>query len=268
MTLPLAKLDLLLGYALAFALVAVVQATVVSLLAFGLLDLHVQGSHGAVVALAVGNAVLGMALGLFASAFARTEFQAVQFMPAFVFPQILLCGPLRRARADGRLAARDLGCVAADIRLRRALARDRGARPRRVVRVRPRGDDRAPRCSRSRSAPPPCAGAPPRLGTWRSRRRSGSRCSRRRTRADVGDGIAQVLAFLGVPDLISFAGGFPDPLTFPRERAASLLAEFAAAGEASPFQYAPTRGLAGTARRARRRASSRCRAAGRTTTSC
>ena len=67
-----------------------------------------------------------------------------------------------------------------------------------------------------------------------------------RTRGDVGDGIAAVLAFLGVPDLISFAGGFPDPRTFPRERAAALLAEFAAAGEATAFQYAPTRGLAGT----------------------
>ena len=89
MTLPLAKLDLLLGYGIAFALVAVIQATVVSLLAFGLLDLQVQGSHAAVIALAVGNA---MALGLFASAFARTEFQAVQFMPAIVFPQILLSG--------------------------------------------------------------------------------------------------------------------------------------------------------------------------------
>jgi 2-aminoadipate transaminase len=66
-----------------------------------------------------------------------------------------------------------------------------------------------------------------------------------RTRGDVGEGIASVLAFLGVPDLISFAGGFPDPLTFPRERAAALLQEFAAAGEASAFQYAPTRGLAG-----------------------
>jgi ABC-2 type transport system permease protein len=99
MTLPLAKLDLLLGYGIAFALVAVIQATVVSLLAFGLLDLDVRGSHVAVVALAVGNAVLGMALGLFASAFARTEFQAVQFMPAIVFPQILLSG-LFVARAE------------------------------------------------------------------------------------------------------------------------------------------------------------------------
>jgi 2-aminoadipate transaminase len=66
-----------------------------------------------------------------------------------------------------------------------------------------------------------------------------------RTRAEVGDGIAEILALLSVPDLISFAGGFPDPRTFPRERAASLLREFADAGEASAFQYAPTRGLPG-----------------------
>jgi ABC-2 type transport system permease protein len=92
MTMPLAKGDLLLGYAVAFALLAAAQATVVSLLAFGLLGLDVEGSRVAVVVLAVGNATLGMALGLFASAFARTEFQAVQFMPAIVFPQVLLCG--------------------------------------------------------------------------------------------------------------------------------------------------------------------------------
>src|SRR3954464_7996289 len=67
-----------------------------------------------------------------------------------------------------------------------------------------------------------------------------------RTRSEAGGGIAAVLAFLGLPDVISFAGGFPDPRTFPRERAATLLAEFAPAGEASGFQYAPTRGLAGT----------------------
>ncbi|HEX4930143.1 MAG TPA: aminotransferase class I/II-fold pyridoxal phosphate-dependent enzyme, partial [Gaiellaceae bacterium] len=66
-----------------------------------------------------------------------------------------------------------------------------------------------------------------------------------RTRGDVGEGIASVLALLGIPDLISFAGGFPDPATFPRERVATLLQEFAAAGEVSAFQYAPTRGLAG-----------------------
>jgi ABC-2 type transport system permease protein len=92
LTLPLAKLDLLLGYALAFGALATVQATLVSFVGFGLLDLEVVNSDALVVALAVANAILGMALGLFLSAFARTEFQAVQFMPAFVLPQILLCG--------------------------------------------------------------------------------------------------------------------------------------------------------------------------------
>jgi ABC-2 type transport system permease protein len=92
MTMPLGKLDLLAGYGIAFALVAVAQAVVVSSISFGLLGLHVEGARSVVVALAVANAVLGSALGLFVSAFAQTEFQAVQFMPAAVFPQILLCG--------------------------------------------------------------------------------------------------------------------------------------------------------------------------------
>jgi len=92
MTMPLSKLDLLAGYGGAFALVAVVQAAVVSALAFGPLGLEASGPRPAVAALAVGNATLGMSLGLLVSAFATTEFQAVQFMPAVVFPQLLLCG--------------------------------------------------------------------------------------------------------------------------------------------------------------------------------
>ncbi|MGB7589548.1 MAG: ABC transporter permease [Solirubrobacterales bacterium] len=92
MSLPLAKLDLLFGYGIAFAFVGVIQAALTSAVAFGLLGLDVVGSTAVVVALAVGNALLGMSLGLFVSAFARTEFQAVQFMPAIVFPQLLLCG--------------------------------------------------------------------------------------------------------------------------------------------------------------------------------
>jgi ABC-2 type transport system permease protein len=92
MALPLGKLDLLAGYGAAFALLAAAQAAIVSALAFGLLGLDVQGPRWIVAALAVANAVLGSALGLCLSAFAQTEFQAVQFMPAVVFPQILLCG--------------------------------------------------------------------------------------------------------------------------------------------------------------------------------
>lgn len=94
MSLPIGKLDLLLGYGLAFALVSAVQATITSAVAFGPLGLDTAGPAWLVVALAVANALLGMALGLFLSAFATTEFQAVQFMPAVVIPQILLGGLL------------------------------------------------------------------------------------------------------------------------------------------------------------------------------
>jgi ABC-2 type transport system permease protein len=94
MSLPLAKLDLLLGYALAFALLAALQGAITGAVAFWALDVQADGPSWAVVLLAIANALLGMALGLFFSAFARTEFQAVQFMPAFLFPQILLAGLL------------------------------------------------------------------------------------------------------------------------------------------------------------------------------
>ncbi len=94
MTMPLAKLDILTGYALAFAVVAAVQAVVVAAFSYLALGLDTAGSAAVVIVLAVANALLGMALGLFTSAFATTEFQAIQFMPAFILPQILLCGLL------------------------------------------------------------------------------------------------------------------------------------------------------------------------------
>ncbi|MGA9633622.1 MAG: ABC transporter permease, partial [Solirubrobacterales bacterium] len=82
------------GYGIAFALLAALQAAVTTTFAYVVLDLTTPGSGFWVAMLAISNAVLGMSLGLFTSAFARTEFQAVQFMPAFVLPQILLCGLL------------------------------------------------------------------------------------------------------------------------------------------------------------------------------
>ena len=92
LTTPLGKLDLLFGYGLAFGLAAAVQAGVAVGAAYWLLGLDTVGSAGLVVLIAVVNAVLGVALGLFCSAFARTEFQAVQFLPVVVIPQLLLCG--------------------------------------------------------------------------------------------------------------------------------------------------------------------------------
>ena len=92
LAMPMNKLDFLLGYAVAFGLVALLQAGLAVALSVGLLGLDLTGSSWLLTVVAVVDAVLGSALGLFVSAFARTEFQAVQFMPAIVIPQLLLCG--------------------------------------------------------------------------------------------------------------------------------------------------------------------------------
>jgi ABC-2 type transport system permease protein len=94
LTMPLSRLDLLLGYGLAFGLAAAIQAVVTVTVATTVYDLDVDGPLWAVVLIAVVDGVLGVALGLLASAFARTEFQAVQFMPVIVLPQFFLCGLL------------------------------------------------------------------------------------------------------------------------------------------------------------------------------
>jgi ABC-2 type transport system permease protein len=92
MTMPLGRLDLLLGYALAFGLLAAAQVGITAVIGLTWLGLTVSGPVWTLLLVAVLDALLGMALGLFVSAFARTEFQAMQFMPVFAMPQVLLCG--------------------------------------------------------------------------------------------------------------------------------------------------------------------------------
>jgi ABC-2 type transport system permease protein len=94
LTMPLGKADLVGGYAIAFGLLAAVQALVATGFSVWVLGLDVAGPAWQLVVVAVVVAVLGSTLGLFVSAFAANEFQAVQFMPAFVLPQFLLCGLL------------------------------------------------------------------------------------------------------------------------------------------------------------------------------
>jgi ABC-2 type transport system permease protein len=91
---PIGRGDLVVGYAIAFALVALVQSAITLVVGLGLLGLPNEGSLSLTVALVLGQALLGIALGLFLSAFARSEFQAVQFLPAVVLPQVFLAGLL------------------------------------------------------------------------------------------------------------------------------------------------------------------------------
>lgn len=94
LAMPIGKLDILLGYALSFGLLAIVQALLATEVAIHIYGMDITGPEWFVVIVALADAILGTTLGLLASAFARTEFQAVQFMPAFILPQALLCGLL------------------------------------------------------------------------------------------------------------------------------------------------------------------------------
>jgi ABC-2 type transport system permease protein len=92
MTLPISKFQLIGGYALAFGILATLQAVIASIVLLGFLDVSVVGGALRVIVVAVLAGLLGMGLGLFTSSLASSEFQAVQFLPAFVFPQLLVCG--------------------------------------------------------------------------------------------------------------------------------------------------------------------------------
>lgn len=96
---PIGRGDLIGGYAIAYTLVALAQAAVTMTVGLWLLDLPNAGSLWLSFLVVILQAVLGVALGLFLSAFARNEFQAIQFLPAVVLPQFLLAGllvPLER----------------------------------------------------------------------------------------------------------------------------------------------------------------------------
>lgn len=92
LTMPLAKAELILGYAGAFGVVAVLQSALVSTLSYTWYGLTHQGIPWRVSLVALCAGLLGTSFGLALSALASTEFQAVQFMPAFILPQLLLCG--------------------------------------------------------------------------------------------------------------------------------------------------------------------------------
>ena len=173
LTTPLGRLDLLLGYGLAFGLAAALQAVVTVTIATTVYHLDVAGSVWLVVLIAVVDAVLGVALGLLASAFARSEFQAVQFMPVVVLPQFFLCGLLVPVDQMAGWLQAISPRPAADLRRRGAAggrAVHRGHRP---------------RCgSTSRSWPvPPCSPSPSR------RRPCGGGPAERRPEPPVGAGV-------------------------------------------------------------------------------
>ena len=91
---PLRKAEFIGGYAIAFGLASLAQATAVSSYAIWVLGLKVAGAQVTLIYVAILDALIGLAIGLAVSTFAKTEFQAIQFMPAVLLPQLLLSGLL------------------------------------------------------------------------------------------------------------------------------------------------------------------------------
>ena len=92
LTTPLSRFQLLAAYGTAFSVAAAAQATIACVVSFWFLGFTTAASPVWVFVIAIVNAILGVGLGLLFSAFARTEFQAVQFMPLVIVPQLLLAG--------------------------------------------------------------------------------------------------------------------------------------------------------------------------------
>jgi ABC-2 type transport system permease protein len=91
---PLRRSEIVVGYMLGFTILALVQAVEVLLFSLYVLKVHNQGNVLLIFGFEVLMAISAVNLGIFLSMFARTEFQAVQFIPLVIVPQVLLSGIL------------------------------------------------------------------------------------------------------------------------------------------------------------------------------
>jgi ABC-2 type transport system permease protein len=89
---PATRIEIVLGYMLGLGLFALIQVAVILFYTVWVLEIHYLGSLALLFLVIALLAVVGVNLGILASAFARNEFQVVQFIPLLIIPQILLGG--------------------------------------------------------------------------------------------------------------------------------------------------------------------------------
>ncbi|MCB8967067.1 MAG: ABC-2 transporter permease [Chloroflexota bacterium] len=89
---PTTRLEIILGYILGLGLFALVQVSIILFFTIWALKIHYLGSLGLLFLVVALLAFVGVSLGMLASAFARNEFQVVQFIPLLIIPQIFLSG--------------------------------------------------------------------------------------------------------------------------------------------------------------------------------
>ncbi|HEX9038912.1 MAG TPA: ABC transporter permease [Ktedonobacterales bacterium] len=89
---PLSQTELTLGYVLGLTLFATIQSLVILVFVIYVLQVHYAGSLWLLFAVTFLLTLGGVNLGIFASAYARNEFQVIQFVPLLIVPQALLGG--------------------------------------------------------------------------------------------------------------------------------------------------------------------------------
>ncbi len=89
---PLRRGEIVLGYMLGFTVLALIQSIEVLTFALAVLRIHNQGNVLLIFGMEALMAIAAVNLGIFLSMFARSEFQAVQFIPIAIAPQLLLSG--------------------------------------------------------------------------------------------------------------------------------------------------------------------------------
>ena len=89
---PATRTDIVLGYMIGLGLFALIQVAAILFYTVWVLKIHYLGSLGLLFLVIALLAVAGVTMGILASAFARTEFQVIQFIPLVIFPQALLGG--------------------------------------------------------------------------------------------------------------------------------------------------------------------------------
>jgi ABC-2 type transport system permease protein len=91
---PVSSSDILIGYLLGFLVFAMVQTLILFFYAVYILNVSFNGSLWQIIVFQILIGILAVCLGIFISAFARNEFQMVQFIPLIIVPQVFVCGLL------------------------------------------------------------------------------------------------------------------------------------------------------------------------------
>ena len=91
---PVSRMDILVGYLLGFLLFAMIQTLILFFYAIYVLKASFGGQLWQIIVFQIIIGILAVCLGIFISAFARNEFQMIQFIPLVIVPQIFVCGLL------------------------------------------------------------------------------------------------------------------------------------------------------------------------------